>query len=292
MLLSDSELLTRVDESKAKGTSLEDLARELGITYNSLHSRLYRIRKKVQSRPELFNVQLGSAPVLSGDWMIVGDVHVPTTDYELAALVGLVAKRHLKKPRNLLIAGDFWNMDAFSNYTALVPLPTWAEEMKAGEQLLTEWLEEFDRIILLEGNHERRLVKLTGGEVWPEMLYRDPHIEFSRYPYAIIQSNTGEWRVTHPKQYSKQPMNLASYLALKFRQNIISFHEHHFGLTYDEFGRHIIINGGGLFDPKKVAYVQLDDSKTPAMVPGFVMLKGGYPYLFGKGSLTDWTRWL
>jgi hypothetical protein len=291
MLLSDNDLIAKVDEAKANHIPLEVLARELGITYNALHSKLYRVRKKVKSRPELFNIQLGSAPLLTGDWMIVGDVQIPSTDYEFALLPALVAKKHLRKSRQLLIAGDFWNMDAFSTYPNIVPLPSWKEEMDAGGQLLCEWLEEFDRIVLLEGNHERRLVKLTNGEAWLEMFYRDPRIEFTRYPYAVIQ-NGSEWRVTHPKGYSKDPLKVANYLALKHQQNIISFHEHHFGLTYDEFGRHIIINGGGLFDPKKMAYVVMDDNKTPTMVPGFVMLKGGYPYLFGKDKLTDWSRWL
>jgi hypothetical protein len=34
----------------------------------------------------------------------------------------------------------------------------------------------------------------------------------------------------------------------------------------------------------------LTDQLRPAMTPGFVMLRGGYPYLFGD-KLTNWEAW-
>jgi hypothetical protein len=47
-----------------------------------------------------------------------------------------------------------------------------------------------------------------------------------------------------------------------------------------------------MVDPGKLAYVNLDDSKAAAMKQGFVMLKDGTPYIFGKPPMTDWSKWL
>ena len=34
----------------------------------------------------------------------------------------------------------------------------------------------------------------------------------------------------------------------------------------------------------------ITDPLRPAMTPGFVMLRGGYPYLFGD-KITNWEAW-
>jgi len=47
---------------------------------------------------------------------------------------------------------------------------------------------------------------------------------------------------------------------------------------------------GGLYDPAKIVYTQLDDGLSTKMSPSFGMLLGGYPYVFADG-LTEWERW-
>ena len=46
----------------------------------------------------------------------------------------------------------------------------------------------------------------------------------------------------------------------------------------------------GLYDPRKIAYMQLTDSLKPAMTPGFGLLLDGYAHLFADG-LTNWSAW-
>jgi hypothetical protein len=45
-----------------------------------------------------------------------------------------------------------------------------------------------------------------------------------------------------------------------------------------------------LYDPDKIAYVNLADNLRPAMSPSFGALLDGYPYVFADG-LTDWAKW-
>ncbi len=53
----------------------------------------------------------------------------------------------------------------------------------------------------------------------------------------------------------------------------------------------MLVDGPALVDPDKLAYVNMNMGTKPRMKTGFVMLKGGYPYLFADG-LTDWGYWL
>lgn len=283
---------------------VDKIAADTGYRYtpaqiNSIRQRYYVGGQKMPAeRPpkeEPFHVAYEIKPLqLSGDYMIVGDVHVPTTDYRLAQLVARVGKKHLTNPR-LIIGGDFFNFDAFSNYPAVVPSYSWREERKAAECLLSEWLETFTDIVIIMGNHDRRIQRWSMGALEESdifgMVVSSPKVKVSNVGWLTVTTSQGVYRVTHARNYSVNRLTVADQLAQKFQQNIIQFHEHHLGLSFDKFGRWLIVNGGGLFDPSQMVYARLDDNKSPAMVPGFVMLKNGVPHLFGD-RLTDWAEWL
>ncbi len=279
---------------------------ELGVKYNvspnvikgRVRTASVRARtgQRVEPKPELFKVDIGKPLSLTGDFIIVGDVHVPTTDYEFVALPAAVGKKQLRHPR-LIIGGDLFNMDVFSKYPALTTRPTWKDERLAAKQLINEWLEVFEHIYILVGNHERRTAKFTHESLTStdlvEMAVSDlERVTISNYGWCTVQTEKEPWRITHQEDYSKNQLNVAGELALKYQSNIISFHQHHLALGYDKYKHYIAIDGGGLFDDKQMAYVQLDDSTKANMQKGFVMLKDGYPYLFGDERLTDYSRWI
>jgi len=251
-----------------------------------------------QSSADLFERwNLPASWRLDGDWMIVGDIHIPFTDYEFSSRVGLVAKKWLPSPRRLLIGGDFFSMDNFSSYIQLAKTPTWQEEKACAKALLDEWLHTFAEIRMILGNHDRRLQKWTMGALNEDdllaLIVSNPErVQMSGFGYCTIDTCAGAWRVTHPRNYSINQLAVAEQLALKHDENIISFHEHHLGMGWDRYGRHVIVNGGCLVDPDKLAYVKLEDSKSDAMMRGFLMLRDGTPYIYGDPPMTDWSKWL
>jgi hypothetical protein len=280
------------------GMTYAEIAKKVGQTVNWVVGRVYRYRtqySQAETPREFQVVDLGQPLTLEGDWMIVGDVHVPTIDYGLARLMVQVAKKHLTHPR-LLIAGDYFSQDQFSKYEPAIAGPSWKQEQAAGKKLMDGWLEDFDEIVALMGNHDRRLTKKLDGAMDGVDIYRmlthDPKLAVSNYGWCTINTNAGPYRVTHPTQYSVKQLALADELALKYQCHTISFHEHHLGVGFDRFGRYLVVNGGGLFDASQFAYVNLDDSKSPVMKSGFVLLKNGTPYLFGKAPFTDWSAWI
>jgi hypothetical protein len=280
------------------GMTFAAIARQVGRDTAWVSNRVYKYRDQYLDKdiPREFRVvDLGTPLTLEGDWMIVGDVHVPTIDWGLAQLMVQVARKHLKHPR-LLIAGDYFSMDSFSNYEPTVSPPSLAQELKAGETLLKEWLGTFEQIVALMGNHDRRLTKKThaaisGADVY-RMMTHDPKLTVSNFGWCIIQTPCGNYRVTHPRDYSTNQLAAVSEMANKYQSHVIGFHEHHLGKGWDRYGHWLVVNGGGLFDASQLAYAVLDDSKAPAMKPGFVLLKNGTPHVFGKSPYTNWSDWI
>jgi predicted phosphodiesterase len=240
---------------------------------------------------------IGTPLTITGNAMIVGDIHCPYTDWEYASLVTRIAEKHLQPPRQLIIAGDFFNLDIFSDYAKLVAGPNWHDEKTAAVALMQEWAAIFDRIFLLSGNHDRRVSRRTDGEMditdLADFLSVSAEILTpSILGYAALESGGISWRVTHAKEYSINRLTVAGELALKFQTNIVSFHEHHQAIGWDRFGRYVIVNGGSLVRQNDMAYCSLDDTKRPVWNTGFVMIRDGCPTLFGKSPMTNWQNWL
>jgi hypothetical protein len=250
-----------------------------------------------QHRDKEKNWLLGSPLQISGNAMIVGDVHVPFVDWTYAHLVTRIAEKHLQPPRQLIIAGDYFNLDIFSDYAKLVAGPNWHDEKTAAVALMQEWAAIFDRIFLLSGNHDRRVSRHTDGEMDITDLADFLSVNTAKLApsilgYAMLESNGVSWRVTHAKEYSINRLTVAGELALKFQSNIVSFHEHHQATGWDRFGRYCIVNGGSLVRQNDMAYCSLDDTKRPVWNTGFVMIREGTPTLFGKAPITRWQDWL
>ncbi len=268
------------------------------MTYDAFHGLTWRYAQKMGFPPDpgLFDYDIGQTMTLRGNAMICGDVQLPTTDYWYAQLVAAIGKAHLRKPRRLIVAGDLFNLDSFSDYARVIGLPSFRNEMIAARQLLNEWLTVFDELIVAAGNHERRLSKKTGGELLMSelmaMVTTSQKVKTTNWGHVVITSGDQTYRVTHGTNYSVNQLVVADQLAMKFQQHIIAHHEHHCAKGWSRYGRYIVVNNGGLFDPAKMSYAMLDDSKSAAMKRGFTLLKDGYPHLFGEAPFTNWDMWL
>ena len=274
------------------GMTHEKHAAILSIPIEVYKARLTHAIKMREQQPYF---SLGQPLKLSGDWIIIGDVHVPFTDLDWLDLMLQVAKKHLQYPK-LLIAGDLLNMDVFSKYPHLTSTPTWQQERDMARAMFDAFWDTFQEVAIIMGNHERRAQRFTSGafdevDIF-SLLTTNAKLVSSNYGWCTIDTPTGEWRVTHPTNYSVNQLNVLDTLANKFCQNVIGCHEHHLSIGWDRFGRHVIVNGGCLVDPEKLAYVSLDDSRSAGMKQGFVMLRAGVPYIFGKSPITDWAKWL
>lgn len=231
---------------------------------------------------------------VEGNWIIVGDVHVPYCDWQMCERVAQVGRK--EKIRNLLVAGDFWDYSHLSLYDDVVQPATWQTERAAGKRLVQTWGDWFTNVRFLTGNHERRRSRRTDGaeddeDIFSPLAAVAKGIKSTIYGWCELSSGGECYRVSHPAAYRQTPLSVVNELAQKFQCHIIGFHEHLFGITISRYGRYIIVNGGMLGDESKFAYTTLDDNIKPRMKKGFVMVRDGTPTLFGAAPWTDWGKY-
>jgi hypothetical protein len=271
---------------------------QASFTYPSMLGRMWRAEQKMRvlPRPELYGHDFGQPLDLTGDWMVIGDVHLPTTDYDFFHVMLAVAQRHLKRPRRCLVAGDLFNMDCFSGYADIIGLPNFRREIEAARHLLIELLEVFDEVQVRPGNHDRRAAKTTGAALLladlVSLVTTNPRVVVSEWGHSVVHTPNGDYRVTHGSEYSVNQLVVADQLAQKYLSHVIGHHQHHLAKGLDRFKRFVVVDNGGLFDPKSLAYTLLDDSKKPRMAQGFTLLKGGFTHVFGPHPYTNYDEWL
>lgn len=265
---------------------LSELRREIALLRSQLNE---------QEDERLYGHDLGKPWKLDGDWVIAGDVHVNTVNTEFMKRPLQVAEEYLDKPRRFMLAGDFLNADSFSGYESVYPTPSFSKELSAARAFLDMYLKVFDEIWIFVGNHDLRVTRRTNTAIMPEdlmkMISHDPRIKVSHFGHAVVDTPRGEYRVTHGSEFSVNQLVVADQLAQKYGQHIIGWHQHHTALGLSRFKKHIVVDGGGLFDQSSMSYTQIEDNKKPNMANGFVMLKNGYPYVFND-MWTDWDFWL
>lgn len=292
---TDLELLAEV---KA-GATPREIALRYGFNENSVRGRVWRARQG-WSEPQTIAEQrtrLGAPLHIDADSvMVTGDWQIPTTDCDMVALMLAVAKRYMKKPRRLIIAGDFLNADAFTGYDPIYDEIGFTDEIDAARALMHTLLIVFEIIYWSWGNHERRATKKTRGALTAQhvaaLVTHSPRVIVSHWSHMTVNSGGELYRITHPRNYSVNKLVTADVLAQKFQTHIISHHEHHLGKGIDRYGRYVLVNNGGMFARDAMGYAVLDDSKSPAMTPGFTLLRDGVADVFGASPYTNWDAWL
>lgn len=233
---------------------------------------------------------------VSGDFVIVGDVHVPFCDWDMAALVEKVARRAWIK--QLVISGDFFNLDIFSVWNTLALGPGWKEEKLAAQRLMQSWAAWFDKIYFLSGNHEYRIARATDGEMNIQDLAEFCSVNVTKLVtsvlgYCYLESGGRQWYIAHGSEYSgANQFAVAQDLAYKEQRNVVLFHQHYLSKGRDKWDRFELVNGGCLVRESALAYKMLHASKRNRFVQGFVVMREGCAELLGRGSFTDWERWL
>lgn len=234
---------------------------------------------------------------LEGDFLVINDVHIPATNWAFAELALQVAETHLPRPRRCILVGDLINGDALSRWEDLVMCTPLEDELDYANQYLNVLGGVFDEIWFMRGNHEDRLLKSLRGQLnapqFLRMVSDNTRVHYSTYSKCTVSSGGELWRLTHQRAYRKRKLSVANELAMKYKAHIISAHQHHSAQGRDDSNTYTIIDSGGLHDSELMAYVQLDDTTSPVMCNGFVLLREGVGTLFTPPSycMTDWQQW-
>jgi len=235
---------------------------------------------------------------IEGSVIIINDVHLPFTNYDLAQRVVDVAGYY--DITTMVIAGDLLDMDSQSTFKRKVRSVPLAQEIDAARELLAYYAQHFTRIWVMPGNHEERLLKHLDGELTFDLftdLIRPPDPElvdvfmFTPYDQITIDSGGHEYMVVHQRNSSAISLKIGESLAWKYQKNMIVTHQHNSAKGYDKYGRYLIIDSGGLHNQKRTPYMGLKTSTGPVHDEGFVTVVNGWAELWVPDErYTQWSR--
>lgn len=266
--------------------------------------RYQRTRKTTESDEGTFAdilrkiepVRYNQHPRLFGDTLLINDLHIPFVNVNLLNKALRVAE--IFKIRQMLVIGDFIDCESISPFDFGGDQYEIHEEFKIALEFMRRLEGCFDRIVMLRGNHENRIIKflkrvrramdanpdlaayhsiLKGGEgkpAWEE--YRDyftsERVEISPYPLADVENR---FRCVHPKSYSRHAGNAELLLCEKYDKHIVGTHGHMTGLRFNKSGKHIALQLGGLVDGDMIYYRGMQVTTHPEWNPAFGWIKNG-----------------
>jgi hypothetical protein len=216
----------------------------------SQKNRVRLLREIADSVPEL-----NEYFKIKGDCIVVADWHIPAFNPEVTEIV--FEKAEELGINQILIAGDFLQLDAFSPHT-------------------TYPIKNVEKIYWIWYNHSEWLVNYLENKIDINILARmfydkmeGKQLLVQRYGFAVINDT---FRVTHPKSYSRCTPQVERQLAAKFHQHIIGTHGHQNSIGFDSSGQYICLQVGGLHHRTKISYT-MRDTTHPEWNNGFAWVK-------------------
>jgi len=235
------------------------------------------------------------APRLDESQLILGDVELPLHNAEFINNCFSVARAW--GIRQLLLAGDF------IHWSSLSPFRDTKNDMSAEieliEQYLAVFVEPWEHVTWMEGNHERRpqraLDRLLKAKYAARLIVPpDLAKEFERkvtctdYFYAYVGE---DWLIEHPQATNIVPANAARRIAGAQGYNVAMAHDHLVGIQQTEDGKHWGVEIGCCADPDRMEYYQHRHTTRPRWVNAALILRRVEDRFYPTLLTPDWTDW-
>jgi len=281
-------------------------AEALNMKYSSLerYLRAYLQHKRMFLTDMAQNIHLPPSPsrlyldyetIVTDDIVIGADIEIPDYSREYLSLLLLTGMAYgIKK---LCIAGDLVATDqqALNDW-----IKTWRTGMELGFEtviditfnLLTSLAKWYEEIYIIEGNHDDRIARKTGGEVHLGMLLRGTIAKYSRYSYLWIETSRGPIRVVHPSGpsgFSQDPITLGQklYNAEPRKCHYVVAHCHRRQDGWSPDGAYEIHSLGAGRDPQRTQYKCKNVTTFKQWDSSFLVVRNGFHYPLDLKS-TNW----
>lgn len=273
------------------GESNRQIGRRFGVDESTVRRALDSIGYKrslipidVTADEGRFEFDIDVPLVHQGDIMITADWHIPL--YDPHYVNEMIRTARAEELTSLAIAGDFFNFDSLSRYDPKQTDAGLERELSEGAEVMKVLLDTFDTIYYIWGNHDARLhnalgfklqfkeaMKMVFGSLGDEAL---DHMKFTNLDHMWIEDGYRDtsWYVCHPQAYTSVPLSGARKIASKVNANVITAHSHHCAVGYGVDGEKVVVEGGGLFDKNKTAYLRRTTT-YPTWVQGYSWIKDG-----------------
>ena len=211
-----------------------------------------------------------------------------TADWHNPFLCKKVFKRMIKecvarKVTNLLIAGDFFDMNNFTKFFNLNKV-SWVEEKMFSKGVLDILKVTFKDIAFIVANHELRYLKTLNRGGGDGDIYDIYHlIGFKKFENITVQHRcfVGDWVVLHPDTYRKTPLSYARERSTIYKdKNVVVTHAHMQAQSWDQSGKYYLIDLGCMADPDKIEYKNINETAHYAWNKGFMIVDKNVPTLY------------
>ena len=220
-------------------------------------------------------------------YMLTCDWHIPYHSDLWADRVVAIA-RHYNIKRHIII-GDLFDCEFASHWQKNTTFSLDEEGRQCRKT--AEKLVMFEQNILIQGNHENRITRLTKGIIQAKHLFHilggDLFMQKFQYTEFDKLRIGDKWLLVHPASYSQLPCAVAKKLCAIYHCNVINTHGHNVGRMKDVSGKYEAIDLGGLIERNKVPYVNEKTTTHPMWNKGFGMLRRGHFTHFT--AETDWS---
>ena len=294
------ENVARMKELLIAGCGYQEVADILSkelkekINYHLISSGVSRFKLAKKFLPKDTKIATYQALTLPMDNYIIScDYHSPYhSEIWINRSLAIADKFKIKKH---VIIGDLFDFNALKYFVVDDggPKRNLDEEIAQTDPVIRA-LDYFDKNILVCGNHERRVGMKTDSIIQARHLFGlygegiwNRKFKYSVYDKLFIGN---DWMVVHPRSYSQISTSVARRMAEKYHRNILSAHGHFVGMAYDRSGKFLAIDLGGMFDTKKIDYINLQTTTHPNWKNGFGVLYNKKFYFFTDE--TDWNFWL
>lgn len=222
--------------------------------------------------------------------IVIGDCHIPFHDPEMMVLACKMGVQF--DTRTLIINGDFVDMATMSTWINSVAVQiAFRQEIDPALESIREFLKWFNKIIWLDGNHERRLAYRVGGHFSIRDFFTSfQDVEVSEYAHCYLVSGDQEIRINHQKEFARRPGSTALSLSNKFLCNIIAGHNHYLSFSFHPSGRFWCADGGHCCNPDTMHYKTRQTTTHPIWNQGFWVIVDGWPYFVNKSNAKFWLR--
>jgi predicted phosphodiesterase len=256
-----------------------DRARKLGVTRGNVCSTL----------PAPGGIPFVLEGIKEPNIILASDPHFPFFHEGISYKLMSLAKA--RKIPALAIGGDFFDNYVFSIFEKHDKTQRWQDERRIGQAWLDQMLEVFERIYIIPGNHDRRILstlqfELTFPDIF-ELLQLGRRVKV--FKESMVSVND-DWLLVHPKSYNRRPGGVPIQLAALYRKHIAMGHTHALSLCRDVSGTNYCLELGTLCDPQRVDYKSREFTTHPMWNIGFAALLDRNIFLFDTN--TNWTWWL
>lgn len=226
---------------------------------------------------------------LEGDWGLLSDFHIP---YHDPIVIGKALERFKTMGlKQVCIVGDTLDGNQFHGKRG--PFEhhgrTFEEDCEVARGVYRIILEHFQRVVVLNGNHDQWFASHQRGQMSLEYLFGHIYSEFgdrlqhSAYEQADLVSGGVKWKLLHGANYSApNPLGVANAYAAKFACNVAMGHQHHHADGFSQ-GGHRIICMGGAYDPSRMSYLHFSPRRNPNPTRGYAAVIDGEGLSFAVG---------